>query len=235
MDKKKLIGTIIGVIAFAAIIAGATYAWLSVTATVTNDGIRNGYAKNFTFQYAGSNAIGNLKQIASGNATTGNITSETSAATANDGWIALTASKGANSAAAGTFRIKAHITTNNMYTNSIIYVVCKGTCPDSALATVTHTTATPPVATASCTTTASTTSNNNIIVACGTLGNGQGAANSNITLYDDTATFNTNSAASATYNVYLWLDSGTLHNSDMGKTLTGYIYAEAAQNAAGLS
>ena len=29
MNKKKLIGTIIGVVAFAALIAGATYAWLT--------------------------------------------------------------------------------------------------------------------------------------------------------------------------------------------------------------
>ena len=36
MDKKKLIGTIIGVVAFGALIAGATYAWLTYNATITN-------------------------------------------------------------------------------------------------------------------------------------------------------------------------------------------------------
>lgn len=36
MDKKRLIGTIIGVIMFAALIVSATYAWLSFTANVVN-------------------------------------------------------------------------------------------------------------------------------------------------------------------------------------------------------
>lgn len=36
MDNKKLIGTILGVIAFIALIAGATFAWLTITANVTN-------------------------------------------------------------------------------------------------------------------------------------------------------------------------------------------------------
>ena len=36
MDKKKLIGTIIGVALFAALIAGATYAWLTFSLNVTN-------------------------------------------------------------------------------------------------------------------------------------------------------------------------------------------------------
>lgn len=230
MDKKKLIGTIIGVVAFAAIIAGATYAWLEISANVSNVYL-NGTAKNFTFQYSGSNEVSNLKQIASGSATTANITSQTNAGTAGDGWAAITASKGANSAAAGTFRIKFQVSANDFYTNSIIYVVCKGTCPTSELATVTHTTATRPVATASCT----TGTGNNAIVACGTLGYGQGTVGSAVTLYDDTTTFNTDSTASATYNIYFWIDSGTLHNNDMGKSFNGYIFAEAAQNAAGLS
>ena len=36
MDRKKLIGTIIGVIFFVALIAGATFAWLTFNANVTN-------------------------------------------------------------------------------------------------------------------------------------------------------------------------------------------------------
>lgn len=35
MNQKKLIGTIIGIIFFVVLIAGATFAWLSATATVT--------------------------------------------------------------------------------------------------------------------------------------------------------------------------------------------------------
>lgn len=42
MDKKKLIGTIIGVTMFAALIAGATFAWLTFSATITNGSYNTG-------------------------------------------------------------------------------------------------------------------------------------------------------------------------------------------------
>ena len=42
MDKRKLIGTIIGVTMFALLIVGATYAWLSFTATTKSEGVMAG-------------------------------------------------------------------------------------------------------------------------------------------------------------------------------------------------
>ena len=50
MNKKKLIGAIIGVVAFAALIAGATYAWLTFNATITN-GTYNLGSMNFSVSY----------------------------------------------------------------------------------------------------------------------------------------------------------------------------------------
>ena len=50
MDKKKLIGTIIGVVMFAMLIVGATYAWLTISATVTN-GTYNTGSRNFVIDY----------------------------------------------------------------------------------------------------------------------------------------------------------------------------------------
>lgn len=50
MDKKKLIGTIVGVIMFAILIAGATYAWLTLAADVTN-GTYNTGSRNFVIDY----------------------------------------------------------------------------------------------------------------------------------------------------------------------------------------
>ena len=50
MDKKKLIGTIIGVIAFAALIAGATYAWFSFALNVTT-GSYSANTQNFIVTY----------------------------------------------------------------------------------------------------------------------------------------------------------------------------------------
>ena len=62
MDKKKLIGTIIGVAMFAALIAGATFAFLSFTATVTNS-TYNGTSMNFLVDYTKGTAITGLPQI----------------------------------------------------------------------------------------------------------------------------------------------------------------------------
>ena len=50
MDKKKLIGTIIGVTMFAALIAGATFAWLTFNATIT-EGTYNAASMNFLVDY----------------------------------------------------------------------------------------------------------------------------------------------------------------------------------------
>ena len=50
MDTKKLIGTIVGVIAFAALIAGATFAYLTLTVNVTN-GVYNAKSMHFLVDY----------------------------------------------------------------------------------------------------------------------------------------------------------------------------------------
>ena len=59
MESKKLIGTIIGVIGFIALIAGATFAWLTITATVTN-GTFTGGARNFVIAYTKGNDVSGL-------------------------------------------------------------------------------------------------------------------------------------------------------------------------------
>ena len=218
MDKKKLIGTIIGVIAFAALIAGATYAWLSSTATVNNRVFNNATTKNFTFTYAGSAEVSGFIPLALTNSTPAKITNNASAAsTAGDGWAAVTASKGDNTPKAGVFRIKLNIVTNTFATDSILYTVCKGSCPAAALITAVSGT------TATCNTNAN-------VVACGVVPHG---SVSTINLYDDTSTFNVDGTASATYNIYFWLNGATFNES--GVSFKGYISAEASQNAAGLS
>ena len=210
MDKKKLIGTIIGVTLFIALIAGATFAWLTANATTTN-GNYTATTKNFIITYAGGTQINAVKQLSS--ATTATITSETSAATEGDGWLAVTASKSANSAKASDFSIKLHVTKNNLTTKAVTYAVCNGACPTGvALATVSSGTATCASGVASCGTIAA------------------GASETEIVLLQDTETFNTDAAVgNTTYNVYFWLDSGTIANADIGKTFSGYIYAWAQQ------
>ena len=222
MDTKKLIGTIIGVIAFGALIAGATYAWLSVNATVNNRVFNNATSKNFTFTYAGSPNVAGFKQLTLTNSTVSNITSAATAATADDGWAAITASKGANTPKAGIFRLKFNITTNTFTTNSVLYAVCKGDCPATALITAVSGT------TATCNT-------NTAVVSCGVVPAGSSTA---INLYDDTTTFNVDGAVAATtYNIYFWLNSATIANADLtaSASLVGYISAQASQSASGLS
>ncbi len=213
MDNKRLIGTVLGVVAFIALIAGATFAWLTITANVTNASV-NGTSRNFIITYAGSAQIGgNIPQIKSGSALTSAITSASAATTANDSWAAVTASKTANSAAAGSFKIMLHVDNNNMSSNSIVYAVCKNACPtNTALATVTSGSAT-------C---------GSGVTACGLLTGG--ASNTEVQLYNDTTTFNTDAAVSTTtYNIYFWANADTVVEADMGKGLGGYIYATASQ------
>ena len=54
--------------------------------------------------------------------------------------------------------------------------------------------------------------------------------NTSITLYNDTTTFDIDGQVpEKTYNVYFWLDSGTLVAADIGKSFSGYIHASAIQ------
>lgn len=119
MNKKKLIGTIIGVIAFIALIAGATFAAFSFAANVTN-GTYNATTGEFKFTYSGTNEITGASMLTS----SATYSTMTNAAT---GKYTLTITKSANSPAAGTFNIKLHVNSNGLTTNSIKYKVCPTT------------------------------------------------------------------------------------------------------------
>lgn len=69
MDKRKLIGTIIGVIMFAALIVGATYAWLSFTATVTNS-TANGTTLTYWVDYEKGTNISDIPILKNGTTST---------------------------------------------------------------------------------------------------------------------------------------------------------------------
>ena len=71
MDKKKLIGTIIGVAMFAALIAGATFAYLSFTATVTNT-IGTANTIQFIVDYTQGTDVTNLPMLQNSAATPSN-------------------------------------------------------------------------------------------------------------------------------------------------------------------
>ena len=62
LDKKKLIGTIVGVVAFVALVASATYAWLTATANITNGTLNTG-SRNFVINYSKGTDLSNLPML----------------------------------------------------------------------------------------------------------------------------------------------------------------------------
>lgn len=118
MDKRKLIGTIIGVIMFAALIVGATYAWLSFTATVTNS-TANGTTLKYTVNYGKGDDISDIPILVNGTTTTASE-------------VTLTAQRPQGSIADN---IKIYISTNASASDDIItssgairYVICETSC-----------------------------------------------------------------------------------------------------------
>ena len=73
MNTKKLIGTILGVILFAALIAGATFAWLSGDITVNNTQTLNTQVTQFLIDYTTGSAVTNLPVIDSHQAKPGTV------------------------------------------------------------------------------------------------------------------------------------------------------------------
>lgn len=205
MDKRKLIGTIIGVTMFAALIAGATFAWLSFTANVENSTF-NGKTKNFIITYNGGSAVTDMLQTK---------TPTTSVLT--KGNLTVTASKTANSAKASDFKIKLHVNSNTLTTKSIVYAVCKDACPNEIN-----------LATVSGTGNSTTATCGSAGISCGTISGG--LSNADIVLHTDTQTFNTLEAVSTTsYKIYFWLNPATMVTNDLGKKIDAYIYATATQ------
>lgn len=118
MDKRKLIGTIVGVIMFAALIVGATYAWLTFTANVTNS-TANGTTLKYIVNYGKGNDISDMPILVNG-------TTSTAAE------VTLTAQRPQGSIADN---IKIYISTNASASDDVLstsgaikYVICETAC-----------------------------------------------------------------------------------------------------------
>ena len=115
MDKKKLIGTIIGVVLFAALIAGATFAWLTFNASITNGNYAAG-TMEFVIKYKkGTDINGAVPVLTAGD-------------TSNAASLNVQAYRTTNSTV-GDLQIKMTTTSNNTLTTSGVlkYAVCSGT------------------------------------------------------------------------------------------------------------
>ena len=206
MDKKKFIGTIVGVIFFVALIAGATFAWLTFNASVTN-GNYAGSTLNFTYNYTTGTDVTKINILTA--------TPARNAITAGTGYVALTASKPAGSAKASKFDLILKKTTNEIGVSNVVkYAVCK-----SATATDCNNSAS----------TAIPSATNTTWVALGTISTGT----TDQTLYSDTTSFAAEGAATANYYVYFWINGDAIitgnQNQVVGKSFAGYIYAKSEQ------
>ena len=125
MDKKKLIGTIIGVVAFAALIAGATYAWLTYNATITNGNYLLG-SMNFSVAYEKGTAVNAVPILTNPTATQ---------VTSGGGHLAVTASKASGSAPGDlTILLNTNSATAALISSGALkYAACVGTCSEDNL------------------------------------------------------------------------------------------------------
>ena len=123
MDKKKIIGTIIGVVAFAALIAGATYAWLSFSATITN-GTSNFGTMNFSVAYVNGTAITEVPTLES-------PTAETASS------LNVKANKVSGSPD-GNLTITLNTTATDLTSGALNYAICVGTCSSAVAADLTQ-------------------------------------------------------------------------------------------------
>lgn len=204
MERKKMIGAIIGVTLFAALIAGATYAWLSATVNVTG-GNYNAATGNFVIDYndgAAGGTIGNVPIVST--------PSKSSLVTA-EAFKEITANL-ATGSISGKLTIKLTTTVDNLLTKSgaLNYAICVGTdcAEDLSGATITGTINTTGVGT----TTA------------------EGYTYEKV-LYADPSDLTTDQKS---YFVYFWLDGTKITNAmveqDGQNEYSGYIHASAEQS-----
>lgn len=211
MNTKKLIGMIIGVTLFAALIAGATFAWMTFSANITN-GAQNIQSRNFTFSYTNGSAIEKLLPLPAAPAR--------NAITDKNGYLTLTVTKEASSAKSNSFKIYLHRNTWDVtLTGGIKYAVCKSATAANCNNSVA---------------TAIPTSTGSEWVKYGTITNGTDSAGDGFLLYEDTSTFNTDSKVIGNYYIYFWIDSSIIDATNVssinGKTINGYVYAVATQS-----
>lgn len=120
MDKKKLIGTIVGVTMFAALIAGATFAWFTFTVNVTN-GNYSGTTRQFAITYNKGTNIGGTQDDPG--------VPMLAAGTADAARSLVVSAEKVDDTMTGNFYIKLNTTSSTSLTTSgaLNYAVCSGT------------------------------------------------------------------------------------------------------------
>ena len=131
MDTKKTIGAVIGVIAFVALIVGATFAWFTASATVTN-ATYNGTACSYALTVTGGN-INTSLPLASSTASSDYFYAKTHATIGAQGVMSTVSAKLANAcstSSAGTATIRATISAGASANCPLSYAVFSGSTTD---------------------------------------------------------------------------------------------------------
>ena len=131
MDTKKTIGAVVGVIAFIALIAGATFAWFTASAAVTN-ATYNGTVCSYSLAVTGGN-INTTLPLASSTASSAYHYSKTHDTIGAQGVMSTVTAKLANAcsaSSAGTATIKATISSGASTNCPLSYAVFSGSTTD---------------------------------------------------------------------------------------------------------
>lgn len=201
MDRKKLIGTIIGVVAFIILVAGATFAWFTYDITLNKSGY-NFISKNFSIVYDKGTAITAVPTFASDPVIAD--------FTGNGGNINVSA-KTVSGSLDGTFNLYLFINTvgQNATPAAVIssgiikYAVCVG---NQTIANATY------KGRINSTTAESIQENSVEVYKRVTLVNGDSVTSSQ-----------------KDYHVYIWLDAAAIDSTTSGLSFSGYIGASATQ------
>ncbi len=237
MDKKKLIGTIIGVAMFAALIAGATFAFLSFNATVTT-ATYNGKTMNFIVDYTKGTAITYIPQF---DADLSNYASRLDPDDANKKPASLVVvAKHHDNSAKGYVSVKLTTSsTGTLTTGGLIYwVICRdpdvesGTQVDDVCGTGFPTgtlSAGQAIHTGTISAKGTVTLMSDAALAVGTskvTPENTSTVNNDYLLYYDESTKVHNDYS---YFVYFWIDSEKITNTHINQSYSGYIHASATQ------
>ncbi|MBQ2872483.1 MAG: hypothetical protein IJE89_00580 [Bacilli bacterium] len=200
MDKKKLIGTIIGVTLFVVLVAGATFAWLTFSATITN-GNYVYQTKNFVINYErGDQSLG------------GNLPSLTTATAATATETVVSAFRDAGTPN-GILYLKVTSSDSNITKGGAVrYAVCSGTESESDCTGNLLSGETGVLSTGSITNVGETimyqTADPDLNEA------GEGVGIPTVKTY---------------YWIYFWMNPSNLTNAMISETYEGYVHASAEQ------
>lgn len=131
MDTKKTIGAVVGVIAFIALIAGATFAWFTASATVTN-ATYNGTVCSYSLTVTGGN-INTSLPLASSTASSDYFYAKTHTTIGAQGVMSTVTAKLASACSAtsaGTATIRATISSGASTNCPLSYAVFSGSTTD---------------------------------------------------------------------------------------------------------